>query len=89
MPNIGKSEHFITKPFIEYGGAMRKMFILLTLLTLLLTACVDQEKVQLQKDLEACQTFNLYLVCLQNQTESECARALCVRYPEAVVCGSN
>jgi len=63
-----------------------KLFIVFTAVLLILSSCVDQEKLQLKKDLASCQVMVVYLTCLDTKEEVECNDWLCGQYPDAVVC---
>ena len=58
-------------------------------LLILLTGCVDQEKVKLEEDLSACQSMVVYLTCLNENDERFCNDWLCEQYPDALPCGGG
>ena len=63
-----------------------KLFIVFTAVLLILSSCVDQEKLQLKKDLASCQAYVVYLHCLEENDQAICDEWLCSEYPDAVVC---
>jgi hypothetical protein len=63
-----------------------RRFIVFAVVLLILSSCVDREKVQLQKDLAASQAMVVYLTCLSEHDQVFCNSWLCERYPDAVLC---
>ena len=63
-----------------------RLFVACMAVLLILSSCVDQEKIKLKQDLAACQAMVVYLLCLNENDQIFCNEWLCERYPNATVC---